>query len=193
MLQAWCDVLLDAFLLVCDAEDAVQLVEVVVGGGSHHLSLGWRGERQQIGEKSLAEVKRQIVEGAASAAILLEVLVSGVPVTVIIIIRHLGTEILKKTLLAAVAVKKSVFLVDDGFGSAALDKLGIAEHGLVELSLEFVFRVGIDVYSQILPSCRLACLGMPYSRVEVKVKRHLTVLDGSLPDSHFRADVCHIG
>ena len=31
------------------------------------------------------------------------------------------------------------------------------------------------------------------SRVEVKVKRHLTVLDGSLPYSHFRADVCHIG
>jgi hypothetical protein len=190
--QPWGDVLLDASFLVGDAEDAFQLVEVVVGGGSHHLALGWSGERQQVGEKSLAEVKRQIVEGAASAAILLEVLVSGVPVAVIVIVRHLGSEILKKTLLAAVAVEKSVFLVDDGFGSATFDKLGIAEHGLVELSLEFVFRVGIDVYSQILPSCRLSCLWMPYSRVEVKVKRHLTVLDGSLPYSHFRADVCHI-
>ena len=30
MLQPWGDVLLDAFLLVCDAEDAFQLVKVVV-------------------------------------------------------------------------------------------------------------------------------------------------------------------
>ena len=97
-------------------------------------------------------------------------LVSGAPVTVIIIVSHLGTEILKETLLAAVAVEKAVLLVDDGFGSAALDKLGIAEHGLVELCLEFVFRVGIDVYAEILPSCRLASLGMPHCRVIVKVK-----------------------
>ena len=54
MLQPWGDVLLDAFLLVCDAEDAFQLVKVVVGGGSHHLALGWSCERQQIGEKPLA-------------------------------------------------------------------------------------------------------------------------------------------
>ena len=97
-------------------------------------------------------------------------LVSGVPVAVIVIVRHLGTEILKETLLAAVAVEKSVFLVDDGFGSAAFDKLGIAEHGLVELCLELVFRVGIDVYAEIFPSCRLACLRMPHRRIVVKVK-----------------------
>ena len=120
-------------------------------------------------------------------------LVSGAPVTVIIIVSHLGTEILKETLLAAVAVEKAVLLVDDGFGSAALDKLGIAEHGLVELCLEFVFRVGIDVYAEIFPSCRLASLGMSHCRVIVKVKRYLTVLDGSFPDRYFRADVCHIG
>ena len=193
MFQPWGDVLLYPLFLVGDAKDTFQLVKVVVGGGSHHLALGLRGEGQQVSKKSLTVVQCQIVKGAATATILLKVFVGSIPVPVIVIIRHLGTEILKETFLATVAVKEAVFLVDDGFGSPALDKLSIAEHGLVELCLEFVFRVGIDVYAEIFPSCRLTCLRMPHSRVIVKVKRYLTVLDGSFPDRHFSADVCHIG
>ena len=88
MFQPWGDVLLYPLLLVSDAEDTFQFVQVVVGGGSHHLAFGLRGEGQQVSEKSLAEVQCQIVKGAASATILLKVLISGVPIPEIVIVRH---------------------------------------------------------------------------------------------------------
>ena len=87
--QPWGYILLDASFLVGDAQDAFQLVKVVVCGRSHHLSLCLSGERQQVGKESLAVFRCQIIEGAASAAILLEVLVGGVPVPEIVIVRHL--------------------------------------------------------------------------------------------------------
>ena len=89
MFQPWGDVLLYPSFLVGDAENAFQLVKVVVGGGSHHLSFGLGGERQQVGKESLAVFKCQVIEGAASAAILFKVFVGGVPVPEIVIVRHL--------------------------------------------------------------------------------------------------------
>ena len=50
------------------------------GGGSHHLAFGLGGEREQVGKESLTIFKCQVIEGAASAAILFKVFVGGVPV-----------------------------------------------------------------------------------------------------------------
>lgn len=86
--QPWGDVLLDASFLVGDAENAFQLVKVVVGGRSHHLALCLSGERQQVGKESLTELRCQVIEGAASAAILFKMLVGGVPVPEIVVVRH---------------------------------------------------------------------------------------------------------
>ena len=83
------DVLLDASFLVGDAENAFQFVKVVVGGRSHHLALCLSGERQQVGKESLAELRCQVIEGAASTAILFKMLVGGVPVPEIVVVRHL--------------------------------------------------------------------------------------------------------
>ena len=87
--QPWGDILLDASFLVGDAENAFQLVKVVVGGRSHHLALCLSGERQQVGKESLAVFQCQIIEGAASAAILFKMLVGGVPVPEIVVVSHL--------------------------------------------------------------------------------------------------------
>lgn len=193
MFQPWGDVLLYPLLLISDAQDTFQLVQVVVGGGSHYLGFGLRGEGQHVGEEPLAVFHRQIVKGAVTTAIPFKMLVGGIPVPEIVIVRHFGTEILQETLLSPVAVKETVFLIDYGFGSAAFDKFRIAEHGLVELRLELVRGIGIDVYTEILPSCRLACLRVSHGRIEVKIQRQLPVLDRSLPDCHFRTNICHIG
>lgn len=168
--QPWGDVLLNPPFLVSLAQDAFQLVQVVVGGGSHHLAFVLRGEREHIGEKSLAVFHRQIIKGAASAAILLEVLVGGVPIPEIVIVRHFGAEIFQEALLAPVAVEEAELLVDDGFRPPALDKLRIAQHGLVELRFKLLCRVGINVDAEIFSPCQLARFRMPDGWVEVKIK-----------------------
>ena len=119
--QPWGDVLLNPPFLIGLTQDAFQLVQVVVGGGCHHLAFVLRGEREHIGEKSLAVFHRQIIKGAASAAILHEVLVGGVPIPEIVIVRHFGAEILQEALLAPVTVEETELFVDDGFRPLALD------------------------------------------------------------------------
>lgn len=168
--QPWGDVLLNPPFLVSLAQDAFQLVQVVVGGGSHHLAFVLRGEREHIGEKSLAVFHRQIIKGAASAAILLEVLVGGVPIPEIVIVRHFGAEIFQEALLAPVAVEEAELLVDDGFRPPALDKLRIAQHGLVELRFKLLCRVGINVDAEIFTPCQIARFRVPDGWIEVKVK-----------------------
>ena len=168
--QPWGDVLLNPPFLVGLPQDTFQLVQVVVGGGCHHLAFVLRGERKHVGEKSLAVFHRQIIKGAASAAILFKVLVGGVPIPEIVIVRHLGAEVFQETLLAPVAVEEAEFLVDDGFRPPALDKLRIAKHGLVELRFKLLCRVGIDIDAKIFTPCQPARFRMPDRWVEVKIK-----------------------
>ena len=94
--------------------------------------------------------------------------------------------------LSPFLVEEVITLVDDALVTAAAQCLCLLSHTVVVVSLTCILRLGIDVYAEIFTSCRLACLRMPYRWVEVKVQRYLTVLDGSFPDRHFRADVCHI-
>ena len=89
MFQPWGDILFDTSFLVGDAENAFQLVKVVVGGRSHHLALCLSGERQKVGKEALAVFQCQVIEGAASAAILFKMLVGGVPVPEIVVVPHL--------------------------------------------------------------------------------------------------------
>lgn len=169
--QPWGDVVLDASFLVCLPQYAFQLVQVVVGCGRHHLSAVVRGERQHVGKEALAVFHRQVVKGAAAAAILLEVFVGNVPVPEIIIVRHFGAEILQEALLAPVAVEETELLVDDGFRPLAFDKFRIAQHGLVELRFKLLCRVGVDVNAEVLPPCQPARFRVPDGWVEVQIKR----------------------
>lgn len=164
------DVLLNPPFLVGLAQDAFQLVQVVVGCGCHHLAFVLRGKGEHIGEKSLAVFHRQIVKGAASAAILLKMLVGCVPIPEIVIVRHLGAEVFQEALLAPVAVEEAELLVDDGFRPPALDKLRIAQHGLVELHFKLLCRVGVNVDAEVFTPCQPARFRMPDGWVEVKVE-----------------------
>ena len=119
--QPWGDVVLDAPFLVCLSQHAFQLVQVVVGCGRHHLGAVVRGERQHVGKEALAVFHRQVVKGAATAAILLEMFVGNIPVPKIVIVRHFGAEILQEALLAPVTVEETELFVDDGFRPLALD------------------------------------------------------------------------
>lgn len=80
-----------------------------------------RGERQHVGKEALAVFHRQVVKGAATAAILLEMFVGNIPVPKIVIVRHFGAEILQEALLAPVTVEETELFVDDGFRPLALD------------------------------------------------------------------------
>lgn len=93
-------------------------------------------------------------------------LVGGIPISEIVIVRHFGFEVFQEALLTPVPVKKAELLVDDGFGSPALDEFRIAEHGLVELRFKLLCRVGIYVYAEILPPCRFAGLRVSDRRVK---------------------------
>lgn len=115
------DIVLDAPFLVCLPQYAFHLVQVVVGCGRHHLGAVVRGERQHVGKEALAVFHRQVVKGAATAAILLEMFVGNIPVPEIVIIRHFGAEILQEALLAPVTVEETELFVDDGFRTLALD------------------------------------------------------------------------
>src|SRR5699024_11764826 len=69
---------------VCSS-DLFQFVQVVVGGGCHHLAFVLRCKREHIGEKSLAVFHGQIIKSAATAAILFKVLVGYIPIPEIVI------------------------------------------------------------------------------------------------------------
>ncbi|CBK67743.1 hypothetical protein BXY_27030 [Bacteroides xylanisolvens XB1A] len=101
---------------------------------------------------------------------LLEVLVGGVPIPEIVIVRHFGAEVFQEALLAPVAVEEAELFVDDGLRPPALDKLRIAQHGLVELRFKLLCRVGIDVDAEIFTPCQLARFRVPDGWVEVKVE-----------------------
>jgi hypothetical protein len=129
-----------------------------------------RIERKHIGKEALAVFHRQVVKGAASAAILLKVLVGDIPVPEIVIVRHFRAEVFQEAFLASVAVKEAELLIDDSFGPPALDKFRIAQHGLVELRFKLLCRVGIDVDAQILPSCQLSGLRVSDRWIKVKIE-----------------------
>lgn len=164
------DVLLNPPFLVGLSQDAFQLVQVVVGCGCHHLAVVVRSKREHIGKEALAVFYRQIVKGAVSTAILLEVLVGYIPISEIVIVRHFGAEVFQEALLAPVAVEEAELLVDDGFRPPALDKLRIAQHGLVELRFKLFCRVGINVDAEIFTPCQFARFRVPDGWIEVKVK-----------------------
>ena len=89
-------------------------------------------------------------------------------------------------------VDKAEVLVDDSLNATAADQFRALKHFLVILLFELLFGIGIDVYAEKFTASRFTRLGVTYSRIKVKIKGELSVLDRTLSDCYFGAKVCHI-
>jgi hypothetical protein len=67
-------------------------------------------------------------------------------------------------------VDEAEVLVDDGLYALTAYQLGILQHTLVVLHLEFLFRVSIDVNAEIFTAAQFPCPRISDSRIEVKIE-----------------------
>jgi hypothetical protein len=121
-------------------------------------------------QKALAELHGYVIEAALTFGIVAEMLESVFPITVVGTLVHRFAEVFDKALAPFGMVDEAEVLVDDGLYALTAYQLGILQHTLVVLHLEFLFRVSIDIDTEVFASAQFSGSRISYSRIKVKIE-----------------------